>query len=140
MENQRFPLLTSQPEINIGIIPGFGGTQRLPRLVGPSAARKLILTGDIIDAKEALRIGLIDELVKPGMAVKRAIMLAKKILRNTPVGIRWSQRAIREGMNLPLKDALGLEVDYFSKVCDSEDMKEGLVAFKERRLPQYKGR
>lgn len=129
-----------QPEITIGIIPGFGGTQRLPRLIGVSRARKLILTGDTIAAAEAYSLGLVDEVVKHGMAVERSIQIAKRIIKNSQKMVQLSQEAIREGLALSLDKGLEKELKCFLEVCKSEDMKEGLKAFKEKRQPKYKDR
>jgi len=129
-----------QPEITIGIIPGFGGTQRLPRLIGASSARKLILTGDTIGAIEAHGMGLVDEVVKPDMAVERSVEIAKRIIKNSQRMVRLSQEAIREGLALPLDKGLEKELECFREVCKSEDMKEGLKAFKEKRQPKYNNR
>jgi len=129
-----------QPEINIGIIPGFGGTQRLPRLIGASQARKLMLTGDIISAQEALRIGLVDEVVKDEALLKRALHLAGRIIRNSMMGVFLTQEAIRKGMGISLAEGLAVENDCFKRMCDTEDMKEGVRAFKERRVPNFKDR
>lgn len=129
-----------QPEITIGIIPGFGGTQRLPRLIGSSRARKLILTGDTMAAAEAYGLGLIDEIVKPGLAVERSFEIAKRIIKNSQKMVRLSQKAIREGLALSLDKGLEKELECFLEVCKSEDMKEGLRAFKEKRQPKYNDR
>lgn len=129
-----------QPEINLGIIPGWGGTQRLPRLIGISRARKLILTGDIISAKEAFEFGLVDEVVAHGHALNQAIDLAKRITRNGQMGVRLCQRAIREGMEKPMAEGLEIEIECFRKVCQTDDMKEGLKAYKDKRVPEFKDR
>lgn len=129
-----------QPEINIGIIPGFGGTQRLPRLVGASQARKLMLTGDVIPAQEALRIGLVDEVVKDEALMKRSLYLAKRIIRNSMMGILLTQEATRKGLDVSLAEGLNVENDCFKRMCDTEDMKEGVKAFKERRVPNFQDR
>lgn len=128
-----------QPEINLGIIPGFGGTQRLPRLVGPSRARKLILTGNLISAQEAFQIGLVDVVVEHGKTLPAALTLARGIIRNSQVCIRLAQKAINEGLrSASLEEGLKQEIEYFKQVCKSEDMKEGLKAYKEKRAPNYK--
>lgn len=127
-----------QPEINIGIIPGFGGTQRLPRLVGLSRARKMILTGETINAQEALKIGLIDEVVNDGFSLKKALLIAKKIICNSQLCVQLAQRAMRDGVDVALEDGLRTELDLFSQICDSEDMQEGVKAFLEKRMPIYK--
>lgn len=129
-----------QPEINIGIIPGFGGTQRLPRLIGASQARKLLLTGDIISAQEALRIGLVDEVVKDEALMKRSLYLASRIIRNSMMGILLTQEAMRRGLDVSMTEGLVIENDCFMRMCDTEDMKEGVKAFKERRIPNFKDR
>ncbi len=130
-----------QPEVNLGIIPGFGGTQRLVRLIGSSRARRLILTGDLISAQEALEIGLIDIITKPEKLAEVALELAEKILRNSQICVRMAQRAISEGLKSgSLEEGLRKEIECFQEVCRSEDMKEGLKAYKEKRIPQYKNR
>jgi len=126
-----------QPEITIGIIPGFGGTQRLPKIIGASRARKMILTGDIISAQDAYEIGLVDEIVKEGMAVEKAVEVAKRILKNSFKMVQLSQKAIRDGLSLTLEQGLDRELKYFFEVCKSQDMKEGLAAFKEKRQAKY---
>ena len=128
----------AQPEINLGIIPGFGGTQRLARLIGLSRARKLILTGDMITAKEAFEFGLVDEVVEQSKVLSRAIELAKRITRNGQAGVRLAQKALREGYRKSLSEGLELELECFGKICETEDMKEGLSAFKEKRPPIFK--
>lgn len=130
----------AQPEINLGIIPGFGGTQRLARLIGLSRARKLILTGDMITAKEAFEFGLVDEVVEQSKVLSRAIELAKRIARNGQVGVHLAQKALREGYKKSLSEGLELELECFGKICQTEDMKEGLSAFKEKRPPIFKNR
>ena len=135
-ENAKF----GQPEINIGIIPGFGGTQRLSRLVGVSQARKLILTGDTITTQEAFHLGLVDEIVGKGQVIEQSIILAKRILKNSTLGIKLSMRAIREGSDKEMAEGMKAELECFRKICESEDMKEGLRAFKEKRPPNFKGR
>jgi enoyl-CoA hydratase/carnithine racemase len=135
-ENAKF----GQPEISIGIIPGFGGTQRLLRLIGESQARKLILTGDTINATEAHALGLVDEVVEKGKALFQAIELTKRIIRNSQVGVKLSQRALREGGRKTLAEGLKIEIECFRRVCESEDMKEGGRAFKEKRPPFFKDR
>lgn len=126
-----------QPEINLGIIPGFGGTQRLARLVGPSKARELILTGDVISAQEALRIGLVDRIVPDGELLRQAVGLAKKIAAKPAVALRLAQKAIHEGMQGTLEKGLGLEAELFGEVSKSADMKEGVAAFLEKRQPKF---
>ncbi len=128
-----------QPEVNIGIIPGFGGTQRLTRLIGAAQARRLILTGDLISADEASSLGLVDMVVATDKLMTSAMSLAGKIIRNSQVCVLQAQKAIREGLNLSLQDALKNEVECFKMVCRSSDMKEGLSAYKEKRHANYTG-
>jgi len=130
----------SQPEISLGFIPGFGATQRLPRLVGLSTARKMMMTGESIGASEALRIGLVDVVVGQEEVLKAAITLAKKLADKSQLVIRMIQIATREGLSRPLNEALEIELECFKKTCESEDMKEGLRAFKEKRKPNFKNR
>ncbi len=127
-----------QPEINLGIIPGFGGTQRLARLVGLSKARELVLTGDMITAQEAFRLGLLDRLVPDGELLKQTMGLAKKIASKSRVAIELAQQAMSDGFKTSLVDGLKREAELFAKVAQSEDMKEGIKAFLEKRQPKFK--
>lgn len=129
-----------QPEISLGIIPGFGGTQRLPRLVGPSKARELILTGDTITAQEALRIGLVDRVVPDGELLRQALGLAKKIASKSAVAIAYALEAIREGLGKSLEEGLAFEAKLFGKIAETEDMREGVKAFLEKRQPKFQDR
>lgn len=129
-----------QPEILLGIIPGFGGTQRLLRLCGPARAREVILTGDNITAQEAWRIGLVNKVVPDGEVLKQSIGLAKKIAAKSRCAIELIQEAITEGAKLPLAEALELEARLFGKVCETEDKKEGVRAFLEKRQPKFQDR
>jgi enoyl-CoA hydratase len=129
-----------QPEVKLGIIAGYGGTQRLPRLVGRGAALKLLLTGAIIDAREALRIGLVDEVVPPADLMTRAEALATEIAANAPLAIAETLRAVDEGLSLPLELALLREATRFGELCATADKSEGAVAFLEKRPPEWKGR
>ena len=126
-----------QPEINLGIIPGFGGTQRLARLVGASKARELILTGDMITAQEALRIGLVERVVPDGELLRQALGLAKKIASKGQVAVWLCLEAIRASLAMPLSQGLAFEVQQFGKVCATQDMQEGLKAFLEKRQPKF---
>lgn len=149
-----------QPEVNLGVIPGFGGTQRLARCIGPGKAKELIFTGDIISAEEAYKIGLVQHLVKgykedengeqlkdekdrpiqdnePVMAA--AMEMARKIAEKGPLAIENAKVAIKEGMDLPLYEGLELEAEMFSELFDTEDQKEGMDAFIEKRKPLFKG-
>jgi len=127
-----------QPEINLGIIPGFGGTQRLPRLVGKAKAIELTLTGDVISAQEALRIGLVNAVVPADHVLKTAKDLARKIAAKGAVAIRLSLQAIHEGLALDLMSGLALEAKLFGQVAATEDMREGLKAFLEKRQPVFR--
>jgi len=129
-----------QPEINLGIIPGFGGTQRLLRLIGRSKATELVLTGDLISAKEAKAFGLVSHVVPPEDLLRQAMGLARKIATKSRVAVRAALQAIDEGAELELHDALALEARLFGGLCDSEDKKEGTTAFLQKRQPQFKDR
>ena len=127
----------AQPEITLGIIPGFGGSQRLPRLVGASRATELILTGDLITPQEAFRIGLINRMVSDGALVKTAREIAKKIARHGLPAIRASMRAIREGLDKSLPEGMKAEEEAFKTITGTNDMKEGIRAFMEKRQPKF---
>jgi len=129
-----------QPEINLGIIPGFGGTQRLVRLVGLPKARELNLTGDMITAQEALRLGLVNRVVPDGELIKQTMGLAKKIASKSLVAVRLCEKAMKEGIETTLKQGLKIESQYFAELTKSEDMKEGVKAFMEKRQPKFQDR
>jgi enoyl-CoA hydratase len=129
-----------QPEVNLGVIPGFAGTQRLPRLVGKGIALELMITGNLIDAAEAHRIGLVNKVVEPGQAVAEAEGLLKVILSKGPVAVRYAMEAVYKGMDLPFADACALEAKLFGAVCGTDDMKEGTGAFLEKRKAEFKNR
>lgn len=129
-----------QPEINLGIIPGWGGTQRLSRIVGPSKAAEMILTGDPITAQEAYRLGLINKVVPMGDVLKEAKGLGRKIASKSAVAIGCAMEAIERGRHWPLEKALEVEIEQFGVISESEDMKEGVRAFLEKRQPQFKDR
>ncbi|MBI3999552.1 MAG: enoyl-CoA hydratase/isomerase family protein [Candidatus Omnitrophica bacterium] len=126
-----------QPEILLGIIPGFGGTQRLSRLCGLAKAREILLTGDQISAKDALDIGLVNQVVPEGRLLKESVGLAKKIALRPQAAVRLIQRAVREGAEKPLREGLSLEAELFGDVCQTSDMKEGVRAFLEKRQPKF---
>jgi enoyl-CoA hydratase len=128
-----------QPEVKLGVIPGYGGTQRLPRLVGRGTALKMLLTGAIIDAHEALRIGLVDEVVSAAELMLRAESLAREIVSQAPLAVAEAIRAVDEGLDLPLDLALLREAEHFGKLCDTADRAEGTRAFLEKRQPAWKG-
>jgi enoyl-CoA hydratase len=128
-----------QPEIKLGIIPGYGGTQRLPRLVGRGAALKLLLTGEIIGAPEALRIGLVDEVVPCDALTARATELARQIAAMPPLAVAAAIDAVDRGADLPLDQALALEATIFGRLCGTADKREGTQAFLEKRPAQWSG-
>jgi enoyl-CoA hydratase len=128
-----------QPEVSLGIIPGFGGTQRLPRRVGPGVARELIYTGKMIDAAEALRIGLVNAVFEPDELLPAAKKAAVDIATKGPLAVAQSKRLIREGMHVPLVQAIKLEQDAFGASFDTYDQEEGMAAFLEKRTPNFKG-
>lgn len=129
-----------QPEINLGIIPGGGGTQRLPRLVGLGQAFKLLYTGDLIDAAEALRIGLVDEVVPAAELMTRVRALADKIASKSPVALELIKEAVRASVRTSLDEGLRHETTFFGLVFSSQDKEEGVKAFLEKRTPAFKGR
>lgn len=128
-----------QPEARLGLIPGYGGTQRLPRLIGPSAALKLLLTGERIDAAEALRIGLVDEVVAPTELLERGRQLARSIVSMAPLAVAACLEAVYEGADRDLDSALRLESRIFGRLCDTSDKREGTRAFLEKRSPRWTG-
>jgi len=128
-----------QPEVKLGVVPGYGGSQRLPRLVGRGAALKLLLTGAVIDAREAFRIGLVDEVVPAAQLMQRAEALAGEIAAQAPLAIAETLRLVDEGLDLPLDLALLREADRFGHLCDTADKAEGTSAFLEKRIPIWKG-
>jgi enoyl-CoA hydratase len=128
------------PEVGLGIIPGFGGTQRLPRLVGLGRALELILTGDQIDAEEAYRIGLVNRVFERNELLEGTEKILRTIMSRGPVAVRYAMEAATKGVNLPLADGLDLEATLFGVLASSEDKQEGLSAFLERRKPEFKGR
>jgi enoyl-CoA hydratase len=129
-----------QPEVKIGIIPGYGGTQRLPRLIGKGAALKMILTGEMINAAEALRLGLVDEVVAHEQLMPRAVELAQTIADMAPLAVRDSIRAVNSGYDLPLASGLELEASLFGLSCSTHDKREGAQAFLEKRAPNWSGK
>jgi enoyl-CoA hydratase len=127
-----------QPEVKLGVIPGYGGSQRLPRLVGRGAALKMMLTGAVIDAQEALRIGLADEVVPAEKLIERAEALAREIAAQAPLAVAEIIHVVDEGLNLPLDLALLHEAERFGHLCDTSDKAEGTNAFLEKRTPSWK--
>lgn len=128
-----------QPEVKLGIIAGFGGTQRLPRLVGRGAALKLLLSGAVISADEALRIGLVDEVVPAAELMPRAQALALEIAANAPLAIERTLLAVDSGLDLSLEDALAAEARHFGQTCATQDKAEGTIAFLEKRPALWTG-
>ncbi len=129
-----------QPEVNLGILPGGGGTQRLPRLVGLGNAFKLLYTGDLIPAAEALRMGLVDEVVPHEAVRERAQELASKIAQKSPVALQLIKEAVRASVRAPLDEGIRLETTLFGLAFSSEDKEEGIKAFLEKRQPDFTGR
>ena len=126
-----------QPEVKLGILPGFGGTQRLPRLVGRGKAIELTLHGGHVSAEEALRIGLVNEVVEPDALLPRATKWLGEALANGPHALAASLRAIREGLDRPLDAAIELEAQIFGELCGTPEMKEGTAAFLQKRAPKF---
>jgi enoyl-CoA hydratase len=129
-----------QPEINLGIHPGFGGTQRLPRLVGNAKAKELLLTGDMIDAQEALRIGLVNKVVEPEKLMEETEKLASKIAAKSGIQLMFIKELVNKGTQVNLSSACAMEISYFSASFSTEDQKEGMGAFLEKRKPAFKGK
>jgi enoyl-CoA hydratase/carnithine racemase len=129
-----------QPEVKLGIIPGLGGSQRLPRLVGKGIAMQLVLAGEMITAQEAHRIGLVNEVTAPADLVPRAEAIAQKIIANAPLSVQFTMEAVNKGLEMTLPEGLFLEATLFGVACATEDKKEGTAAFLEKRPAQFKGR
>ncbi len=129
-----------QPEVKLGLIPGYGGSQRLPRLVGKGLAMQMLLTGEPISAQEAHRIGLVNEVVAPADLIPRAEAIAQKIIANAPVAVQYTIEAVNRGMDMSQAEGLYTEAVLFSTVCASEDKSEGTRAFLEKRKAEFKGR
>jgi len=130
-----------QPEVKLGIIPGYGGTQRLPRLVGKGIAMQLVLTGEMISAQEALRIGLVNEVVVAAAElIPRAEAIAQKIIANAPLAVQYTIEAVNKGLEMTLAEGLYLEAVLFGAACATEDKREGTTAFLEKRAAGFKGK
>jgi enoyl-CoA hydratase len=129
-----------QPEVRLGIIPGYGGTQRLPRIIGKGRALEWILTGAHYTAEEAYRIGLVNRIVPRERLLDEAKALARQILANGPVAVRLALRAVQEGLEMPLEMGLLHEASLFALTTATEDMREGTRAFLEKREPRFQGR
>jgi len=135
-ENAKF----GQPEVTLGIIPGGGGTQRLPRLVGKGRALQFILSGGMISAQEAYRIGLVNEVVAPADLITRAEAILKQIFSNAPLAVKYSLEAVNKGLETSQAEGLSLEASLFGLCAGTEDKKEGTQAFLQKRAPQFQGR
>jgi len=129
-----------QPEVKLGIIPGFGGSQRLARLCGKGVAHELCLTGEMISAEEAQRIGLVNRVYEPAELLPAAEAMAKKIIASAPLAVKYTMEAIERGIEMPQEEGLFLEATLFGLVCATEDKREGTTAFLEKRPPQFKGK
>lgn len=127
------------PEVKLGLYPGFGGTQRLPRLVGAARAREMIFSGRVLGAQQAAAIGLVNRVVPAAELKPEVTKLAREIMGNGPVAVALAKKLIHDGMNLPLKDALENERANFSKIFRTKDHQEGLTAFLEKRPPAFRG-
>ena len=129
-----------QPEVNLGLIPGWGGTQRLARLVGKGKAIEMILTGDMITAQDAYRLGLVNKVVPAGVVLKEARGLARKIVSKSRFPVAAALKAINDGLAVPIEEGLKIEAEQFVGLADTEDIHEGVNAFLEKRQPQFKDR
>jgi len=129
-----------QPEVTLGITPGFAGTQRLPRLVGRAIAKELIFTGDMIDAEEAYRIGLVNKVYEPEELMDKAREMAKRILSRGMIAVQLCKAAINNGMNMDTESAYNYEAEVFGLCFATQDQKEGMTAFVEKRKANFKGR
>jgi len=135
-ENARF----GQPEVKLGIVPGYGGTQRLPRLVGKGVALQLILTGEMIGAQEAYRIGLVNEIVPASDLIPRAEAILKQIGSNAPLAVKFALQAVNKGLETSQAEGLVIESSFFAICAATEDMREGTSAFVQKRPPRFQGR
>jgi enoyl-CoA hydratase len=135
-ENARF----GQPEVKLGILPGYAGTQRLPRLVGKGRAMEILLTGEQVNAQEAYRIGLVNQVVPPQDLIPAAEALARKIMANAPLAVKFAIEAVNHGMEMTEAEGQFLEATLFGLCCATLDMKEGTRAFLEKRPAQFKGK
>jgi enoyl-CoA hydratase len=128
------------PEVKLGIMCGYGWTQRLPRLVGKGRALEMLLTGEMVDAQEALRIGLVNRVVPKDKLLAEAEALLRKVLANGPVSLRFTLEAVNDGLEMPLDEAQRGEATLFGLICSTGDMKEGTKAFLEKRPPKFQGK
>jgi len=121
------------------MLPDLGGTSRLPRLVGPTVAKEWIFTGRLYPAQRALDLGIVNELTSPGQALEKALALARELTSSAPLAIAWAKRVIDGGLSMPLRDSLALERDAMTEILPSDDLKEGVAAFLEKRAVRFKG-
>ncbi len=129
-----------QPEVKLGIIPGYGGSQRLARLCGKGVAHELCLTGEMITAEEAQRIGLVNHVYEPAEILPAAEAMAKKIIEKAPLAVKYCMEAIERGVEMPQEEGLFLEATLFGLCCATDDMREGTKAFLEKRAAAFKGK
>ncbi len=135
-ENARF----GQPEVNLGLVAGYGGTQRLPRLVGKGPAMELLLSGDMVGAERALEMGLVNKVCRAEELLDEGMKTVGKILEKAPLAVRYSIEAVNKGGSMALNEALDMEANYFGMCFTTEDMKEGTTAFLEKRKANFKGK
>lgn len=128
-----------QPEVKLGILPGYGGTQRLARLCGKGAAHELLLSGEMISADDALRVGLVNHVYEPAELLPAAEKLAQKIIANAPLAVKYAMEAVEHGMEMTQEEGLFLEATLFGLCCATEDMREGTRAFLEKRPAKFQG-
>jgi len=128
------------PEVKLGIMCGYGGTQRLSRLVGKGRALELLLTGEMVDAQEAFRIGLVNRVVAKEKLLAEAESVLRKMMANGPISLRFTLEAVNAGLEMPLREAQNLEATLFGLICTTADMKEGTRAFLEKRPARFEGR
>ncbi|MCK4903774.1 MAG: enoyl-CoA hydratase/isomerase family protein [Candidatus Marinimicrobia bacterium] len=133
-ENAKF----SQPEVALGIIPGWGGTQRLPRLIGKGRAIEMIASGEMIDAEEALRIGLVNHVIPQPELMEKVHILAKSILKNGPAAVGAALKCIHKGFDEPIDNGLDLELNVFAELFETDEQREGTTAFVEKRKPNFR--
>ncbi len=129
-----------QPEVNLGLIPGYGGTQRMFRLIGKGRALELLLTGNMIDARRAYETGLVNQVVEPEALREAGMKLMQTILTKAPLATAYVLETVNRGLDLNLDQGLAVEADYFGKSCASDDMKEGTTAFLEKRKAIFRGK
>ena len=135
-DNAQFGL----PEVKLGVLPGGGGTQRLPRLIGMTKAKELVFLGDFINAQEAFRVGLVNKVVPKEQLAEEANQFAKRLMNRPPFGLRVSKGVMNSGINASLKEGLEIERQGFTILCSTEDKKEGMAAFLEKRKPSFRGK